>query len=129
MEPQSRVSNRSTLLQSKENSQNQKGKKTKAEVGKPNELPVAKKHKSMDSDEDDEEPQSETRTSSSSQPFVPVLPLNQGPAASPQGPAASANSGDENSEYSDEYSARSQDSGGTVLYPDFYILTMMNIAQ
>ena len=56
----------------------------------------------MDSDEDDEEPQSETGTSSSSQPFVPVLPLNQGPAASPQGPAASANSGDENTEYSDE---------------------------
>ena len=90
---------------------------------KPNELPVAKKHKSMDSGEDYEEPQSETGTSSCSQPFVPVLPLNQGPAASPRGPAASANSGDENSEYSDEYSARSQDSGGTVLYPDVDILT------
>ena len=98
MEPQSRVSNRSTLLQSKENPQNQKGKKTKAEVGKPNELPVAKKHKSMDSDDDDEEPQSETGTSFYSQPFVPVLHLNQGPAASSQGPVASDNSGDENCE-------------------------------
>ena len=36
VEPQSRISNRSTVLQSKENPQNQKGKKTKAEVVKPN---------------------------------------------------------------------------------------------
>ena len=56
MEPHSRVRNRSTLLQSKEDPQNQKGKKTKNEVGKPNDLPISKKHKSMDSDEDDEEP-------------------------------------------------------------------------
>ena len=62
VEPQSRTSNRSTLLQSKEKPQNQKGKKTKAEVEKPNDLPVAKKHKSMDSDEDDEEPQNEPGT-------------------------------------------------------------------
>ena len=122
MEPQSRRSNRSTLLQSKENPQNQKGKKTKKEVGKPNDLPVAKEHKSMDSDEDDEEPQNEQGTSSTTHPFVPVLPLKQGPAASSQGPTASANSDDENSEYSDEYSARSQESGRTLLYPDLYIL-------
>ena len=77
----------------------------------------------MGSDEDDEEPQNEPRTSSTSQPFVPVLPLNQGPAASPQGPAASANSDDDNSEYGDENSARSQDSGRTLLHPDLYILT------
>ena len=77
----------------------------------------------MDSDEDDEEHQNERRTSSTSQPFVTVLPLNQGPAASSQGPAASANSDDENSEHSDKCSARSQDSGRTVLYPDLYILT------
>ena len=51
VEPQSRVSNRSTLLE--ENPQNQKGKKTKAEVEKPNDPPIAKKHKSMDADEDD----------------------------------------------------------------------------
>ena len=88
-------------------------------MGKPNDLPIAKKHKSMDSDEDDEEPQNEPGTSSTSQPFLPVLPLNQGPAASSQGPAASSNSDDENS----EYSARSQDSGRTVLCPDLYILT------
>ena len=92
-------------------------------MGKPNDPPLAKKHKSMDSDEDDEEPQNEPGTSSTSQPIVPVLPLNQGPAASSQGPAASANSDDENSEYSDEYSARSQDSGRTLLYPDLHILS------
>ena len=40
-----------------------------------------------------------------------------------QGPAASAISGDEDSEYNDEYSAQSQDSGRTVLYPDLYVLT------
>ena len=93
------------------------------EVVKPTDLPIAKKHKSMDSDEDDEEPQNEPGTSSTSQPFLPVLPLNQGPAASSQGPAASSNSDDENIEYSDEYSARSQDSGRTVLCPDLHILT------
>ena len=92
-------------------------------MGKPNDPPVAKKHKSMDSDEDDEEPQNEPGTSSTSQPFVPVLPLNQGPAASSQGPAATVNSADENSEFCDEYSARSQDSGRTVLYPDLFNLT------
>ena len=46
---------------------------------------------SIDSDEADEEPQNEPGTSSTSQPFVPVLLLNQEPAASSQGPAASAN--------------------------------------
>ena len=59
-----------------------KRKKTKKEVGKPNDLHIAKKHKSMDSDEDDEEPQNEPGTSPTSQPFLPVLPLNQGAAAS-----------------------------------------------
>ena len=54
-----------------------KRKETKAEVEKPNDLPKAKKHNSMDADEDDEEPQNKPGTS---QPFVPVLPLNQGPA-------------------------------------------------
>ena len=77
----------------------------------------------MDSDEDDEEPQNEPGTSSNSQPIVQVLPLHQGPAASSQGPAAIPNSEDEDSDYSDEYSARSQDSGRTVLYPDLYNLT------
>ena len=77
----------------------------------------------MDSDEDYEVPQNEPGTSSTSKPFVPVLPWNQGPAASSHGPAASANSDDENSEYSDEYSA--QESGllkdsalPRSLYPD-----------
>ena len=75
----------------------------------------------MESDEDDEEPQNGPGTSYS-QPTVPVLPRQQRPAASLQGPAASAISGDEDSEYSDEYSAQSQDSGRTVLYPDLHVL-------
>ena len=54
-------------------------------------------------------------------PFLPVLPLNQGPAASSQEPAASANSGDENSEYSDEKSAQSQDSGRTGALPETHM--------
>ena len=65
----------------------------------------------------------EAGTSSNPQPAVPVLPRHQGPAASSQGPAASAISGDEDSEYSDEYSAQSQDSGRKVLYADLYVLT------
>ena len=77
----------------------------------------------MDSDDDDEEPQNEPGTSSSSQPSAPVLPLNQGPAASSQGPAASAYSDDENSEFCDEDSARSQVSGRTLLHPDLHTLT------
>ena len=77
----------------------------------------------MDSDEDDEEPQNEPGTSSTFPPTVPVLRHYQGPAANSQGPAASAISGDEDSEYSDEYSAQSQDSGRTVLHPDLYVLT------
>ena len=55
--------------------------------------------------------------------IILVLPLHQGPAESSQGPAASANSEDEDSEYSDEKSARSQDTGRTVIYPDLYVLT------
>ena len=73
-------------------------------------------------------PQNAIGTSSNSQTTVPVLPLlqgpaasSQGPAASSQGPAASAYSGDEDSEYSDEYSAQTQDSGRTVLYPDLSV--------
>ena len=92
---------------------------------KPNDLPIAKKHKSMDSD--DEEPQNEPGTSSTSQPFVPMLPLNQGPAASSQGPTASAISDNENRGYSDENCVRSQDSERTVLYHDLHIL--MNTGQ
>ena len=57
----------------------------------------------------------------------PLQPLHliikdQQPASS-QGPAASAISGEEDSEYGDEYSAQSQDSGRTVLYPDRFVLT------
>ena len=77
----------------------------------------------MNSDEDNEERQNEPRTSVNSQPTVPVLPLHQGPAPSSQGPAASAISGDEVSEYCDEYSAQSQDSGRTILYPDLLVKT------
>ena len=96
-----------------------------AQVKKPNALQNAKKHKPLDSDGDDEEPQNEPGTSSTSQPVFPVVPLRQGPAASSQGPAASsqgpvasANSKEEDREFCDEYRARSQKSGRTVLYPD-----------
>ena len=50
--------------------------------------------------------QNEPGTSSESQTTVPVLPLQQGSAARSKGQAASANSGDEDSKYSDEYSAQ-----------------------
>ena len=125
VDPQSRVSDHSRSPQDQEDSrrqgsQTQKGKKTTAEK-QPSTPPKAKKHKPMDSDEDDDEPQNESGTSSNFQPTVPVLPLHQGPAASSQGPAANAISGDEDSEYSYECSAQSQDSGRTVLYPDLYV--------
>ena len=94
-----------------------------AEVRKPSDLPSATKDEPMGSDEDDEERQTEPGTSATTQPVIPVLRLHPGPAASSQGPAASAISGDEHSEYSDEYSARSQDSRRTVLYPDLDVLT------
>ena len=90
---------------------------------------MPKKHRSMGSDEDDEEPQNKPGSSSNSQRVVPLLP-HQGPAASSQeptsssqGPAASDNSADEDSEYSDEFGARSQDSGRTVFYTDLSVLT------
>ena len=87
-------------------------------------------YKPMVSNEDDEKPQNEPGTSSNSQTTVPVQPLHQGPAASSQGPAtrsqgpaASANSGDKDSEYRDEYSAQSQDSGSTTPYPELFVST------
>ena len=48
---------------------------------------------------------------------------HQGQAASSQGPAAFGNSADEDSEYSDECCARSQDSGRAVFYTDLSALT------
>ena len=118
MDPQNRVSNHSKSPQNQEDTRRQgpqtsKGKKNTAE-NQPSTPQKAKKYKLMDSDEDDEKPQNEPGTSSESQTTVPVLPLQQGPAARSQGPAASANSGDEDGEYSDENSAQSQDSGRTV---------------
>ena len=109
---QNSVSDRSRSPQEQEASrgqdpQQQKGKKTVAEE-QPSDLPSAKKHKSIDSDEDEEEPQNEPGTSSNTQTTVPVLPCN---------------SGDEDSEYSDEYSAQSRDSEKTLHYPDLYVLT------
>ena len=118
-QPWNHVSYHSRSPKSKESPQ----KANMTEVKKPSDLPKTKKHKPMDSDEDDEGPQNEPGTSSNSEPITPVLPLHQGPAASSQGPAASANSEDDDSEYSDEYSVRSQDSGRTVLYPDLHVLT------
>ena len=120
MDPQNRVSNHSRSPQDQEVSRKVAAEK---QASTP---PKANKHKPKNSDEDDAEPQNEPRTFSNSQTTVPVLPLHrrpaEGPAASSQGPAASAYSGDEVSGYSDEYSAQSQDSGRTVLYPDLYVL-------
>jgi len=108
VEPQVRMNNRSTL---------QKRKKSQEAV----------RHKFVDSDEDNGEPVNEPGTSSTLQPFVPVLPLHPGPTASSQGPAASAipDNGDDNgdSDYSDAYSAQSEDSRRMLLYPDLYVLT------
>ena len=122
--PLNHVSDHSRSPQDQEDTRRQgtqepKGKNNTA--GKqPSTPPKGKKYKPMHSDEQDEEPQT----------TVPVLPLqqgpaasSQGPAASSQGPAASANSGDEDSEYSDEYSAQSQHSGRTVIYADLYVQT------
>ena len=112
VDPQNRVSDRSRSPQEREESrrqgpQKQKGKKTAAEE-QPSDPPKATKHKPIDSGEDDEEPQNEHGTSSNSQPAVPALPHN---------------SGGEDSEYSDECSAQSQNSERTLYYPDLYVLT------
>ena len=52
-------------------------------------------------DEDDEEPHNEPGISSTTHPIVPVLPLQQGPAASSRGPWANTNSEDEYTEDED----------------------------
>ena len=127
VDPQNRVSDRSRSSQEQGDSrrqgpQKQKGKKTAAE-NQPSESLKVTKHKFMDSDEYDEETQNEPGTSSTSQPTEPVLPLHQGPAASSQGPTVLDNSADEESEYSDEYSAQSLVSERTLYYPDLYVLT------
>ena len=126
VDPDNRVSDRSMSPQEREGSRRQgpqtpKGKKTAAEK-QPSTPQKAQKYKSIDPDVDGEEPQHEPGTPSNSQTTVPVLPLHQGPAASSQGSAASfkrttasTNTGDDDSEYSDEYSAQSQNSGRTVL--------------
>ena len=124
IDPQNRVSDHSGSPQGQEDSRTQgpqtrKGKKTVTEK-QPSTPPKAKKHKSKDLNENDEEPQNELGTFSKSQPTVPVLPPHQEPAASSQGPAASTTPDDEDSEYSVEKSAQSQDCGRTVLFPDLY---------
>ena len=55
VQPQSRVSNISTLLKTEENAQNQK-RKEKIEGNEAELSAIAIEHKSEDSDEDDEEP-------------------------------------------------------------------------
>ena len=119
VDPQNRVSDRWRSHQEREDSRRsgpqqqrhdssqQRGKKTVAER-QSSESPKVKKHNSTDSEKDDEEPQKEPRTSSNTQPIGPILP---------------SYSGDGDSEYSEEYSAQSQDSGRTVPYPDLYVLT------
>ena len=131
--PQNRVSDHSRSPQDqgdtrRQGPQTRKGKKSIAEK-QPFTPSVATKYKSIDSDEDDEELQHEPGTSSNSQTTVPVLLLQPGPAgsskepaASSQGPAASSNTGAQDSQYSDEYSAQSLDSGRTVFYPHLCVL-------
>ena len=77
----------------------------------------------MDSDEGDEDPQNEPGTSSTSQPTAPVLPYHQGQAENSQGQTIFDNSANEDSEYSDECTAQSQDSERTVYNSDLYVLT------
>ena len=146
VEPQIRVSDCSRSPQRKESPQRQKGKKNTAEVKKPRDLPKAKKHKPLDSDEDDEGPRNEPGTSSNTQPPVPVFSLQSRSTSSSHGPSTSTTSTssqrtststtsedeyteDEDDEYGDvEFgpaiqSARSHDSGRTVLYPELHVLT------
>ena len=99
----------------------------------------------MDSDEDVEVPRNEPGKSSNTQPTVPVLPLQPGSATSSHGPSTSTtstssqgtststSSEDESADNDDDHgeeesgpavrSARSQDSGRTVLHPDLCVLT------
>ena len=129
----------------KRESKKTEGTENTAEVKKPRDLPEAKKHKPMDSDEDDEEPRNEPGTSSNTQPPVPVLPLQSRstssshgqststPSTSSQRTSTSTNSEDESADDDDDHgegesgpaiqSARSPDSGRTVLYPDLSVLT------
>ena len=127
VDPQNRVSDRSKSPKEQAGSRRQgphkqKGKKTVAEK-QPIEFPKAKTYKSMDSDEDDEEPRNEPGTSSNSQPTAPVLPYDQGQAANSQGPTVLDNSADEDSEYSDDKSAQSQDFEKTLFFPELCVQT------
>ena len=143
-EPQSCVSDRSRSPQGKESPQRKRGKKNTAEVKKPRDLPKAKKHKPMDSEEDDEVLRNEPGTSSNTQPPVPALPLRSGSTSSSHGSSTSntpssaqrtstsTSSENESADNDDNHgegesgpiqSARSQDSGREVLYPDLYVLT------
>ena len=105
----------------------------------------AKKHKPMDSDEDDEVPQNEPGTYSNTQPPVPVLPIQSRSTSSSHGPSNSTtstssqrtstitSSEDESADNDHDHgegesgpaiqSARSHESGRTVLCPDLYVLT------
>ena len=77
----------------------------------------------MDSDEDEEEPQNESCTSSTSQLTDPVVPYHQGQAENTQGSTVLDNCADEDSDYSDEFCGRSENSQRTLYYPDLYVLT------
>ena len=69
----------------------------------------------------------EPGTSSNTQPIVPVLLLQQGPAASTNSENEYTEDGDDEYGYAESgpavQSARSHDSGRTVLCPDLYVLT------
>ena len=128
VDPHNRVSHRSRSPQEQEGSrrqgpQTQKGKKTITE-NQLSDLPNAKKHKSMDADEDDQEPQNEPGNSSTAQltenQYSHFIKYQQ---QAFKGPAASAIPDNEDSEYSDECSAQSQDSQKTLHHRDLYVLT------
>ena len=86
----------------------------------------AKKHKPMDSDEDVEESQNEPGTSSNTQPHCTSA---TSPAKTSCQLTRTIGHTDDDDEYEDGesgpamQSARSHDSGGTVLYPDLHVLT------
>ena len=119
-----------------------KRKTNSSEVKRPRDLPRAKKQKPMDSDEAEGAPQNKSGTSSNIQP--PLLPFQSGSASRSHGPSTSTTSTssqrtltntrseDESLDNDDDHgegesgpaiqSARSQDSGRTVLYPDLCVL-------
>ena len=112
LDPQNRVSDCSKSPQEQEDSRRQGPQQQRKEQkivlkSKPVNHSKPRSTSLLDSDEEDEELRNEPGTSSITQPTAPMLPYN---------------SGDEDGEYSDEYSAHSRDSERTLYYPDLCVL-------